>query len=80
MTDDIVINFNNENTRIMLKGPPCPISYPDKLKPTGLIDTLFLPVVKTKKMSISHTIALGVPEAPDGLVEPDGDVHRQDFV
>ena len=77
MTDDIVINFNNENTRIMLKG----LSHnPNKLKPTGLIDTLFLPVVKTKKMSISHTIALGVPEAPDGLVEPDGDVHRQDFV
>ena len=39
-----------------------------------------LPVVKTEKMSIGHPIALGVPEAPDGLVEPDRDVHRQHFV
>ena len=39
-----------------------------------------LPVVKTKKMSIGHPIALGVPKAPDGLVEPDRDVHRQHLV
>ena len=35
-------------------------------------------MVKTEKMSVGHSITLGVPEPPDGLVEPDGDVDGED--
>ena len=35
------------------------------------------PVIKTQKVGIGHAIALLVSEAPDGLIEPDGDVHRE---
>ena len=36
-------------------------------------------MVETEEMSVGHSVALSVPEPSDGLVEPDGDVHRQDL-
>jgi hypothetical protein len=35
------------------------------------------PVVEPQQVAVRHSIPLPVPEPPDSLVEPDGDVHGQ---
>lgn len=35
------------------------------------------PVVEPQQVGVRHSIPLPVPEPPDSLVEPDGDVHGQ---
>ena len=38
------------------------------------------PVIKTKEVGISYTVALLVSEPPNGLIEPDGDVNCEYLV
>ena len=55
-------------------------SVKDKYRPDFIEKEFANSVIQPQKVGIGHAIALLVPEAPDGLIEPDGDIHSQDLV
>ena len=55
-------------------------SVKDKYGPDFIEKEFANSVIQSQKVGIGHAIALLVPEAPDGLIEPDGDIHSQDLV